>query len=123
MTHLRIATVAALAFATAASLSIAQPTITHRAASATPDVSARPNQAKDAARSHSGKGVVKAVDGARATVTIAHEPIPSLDWPAMTMRFPVTDRKLLAGLAPGAAVVFDLRADGNGRYVIASIRR
>ena len=44
--------------------------------------------------SHQATGVVKAVDPAKGTVTLAHGPVKSLKWPAMTMRFIVKDKML-----------------------------
>ncbi|TNV16837.1 copper ABC transporter substrate-binding protein [Buttiauxella sp. B2] len=35
----------------------------------------------------SGKGVVKDIDMTNKKITIAHEAIPAVGWPAMTMRF------------------------------------
>lgn len=43
-------------------------------------------------------GVVKAIDAANGKVTIEHEPIAALQWPAMTMRFTFKDPKLVEGL-------------------------
>jgi Cu(I)/Ag(I) efflux system protein CusF len=41
-------------------------------------------------------------------VTIAHDPIKALNWPAMTMPFKVADKALLAKVKVGAKVRFDL---------------
>src|SRR5207244_8275707 len=38
---------------------------------------------------HKATGVVKAIDPSKGTVTLAHEPVKSLKWPAMTMGFVV----------------------------------
>ncbi|KAK0348055.1 hypothetical protein LTR94_038732, partial [Friedmanniomyces endolithicus] len=50
-------------------------------------------------------GKVTAVDA--GSVTIAHEAIPAIKWPAMTMTFKA-DPKLLSGIAAGDKVAFDL---------------
>ena len=47
---------------------------------------------------HPATGVVKSVDRAKSTVTLAHDPVKSLNWPAMTMPFTVTDKALLEKL-------------------------
>lgn len=39
----------------------------------------------------SGVGIVKDIDLTNKKVTIAHEAIPEIGWPAMTMRFTFTD--------------------------------
>ncbi|WP_332700743.1 copper-binding protein [Devosia sp.] len=55
-----------------------------------------------------GVGVVKKVDVKAGTVTLAHDPIKALNWPAMTMPFKVSDKALLAKAAVGSKVRFQL---------------
>jgi Cu(I)/Ag(I) efflux system protein CusF len=55
-----------------------------------------------------GTGVVKAVDAREGTVTIAHQSIKALGWPAMTMAFKVTNPVLLDKAAVGRKVQFTL---------------
>ncbi|NMG45487.1 efflux RND transporter periplasmic adaptor subunit [Aromatoleum toluvorans] len=66
---------------------------------------------------HHGEGVVEAID--KEQVTLSHGPIPSMNWPAMTMSF-----KLPAG-APqvevGSRVNFDFAATPKGEFEIRSI--
>jgi len=71
---------------------------------------------------HRGEGTVKAVDTANASVTLAHEPIASLKWPAMTMDFKVKDAALLRALKPGQRIVFDLAGEPGGEYTIVGIQ-
>ena len=66
-------------------------------------------------------GVVKSVNAEKGTLTIAHEPIPSLQWPAMTMNFKASDAKLLGQAKPGAKIAFEFEQRGKD-YVITSIR-
>ena len=54
-----------------------------------------------AAGSVEGTGVVKKIDAKTGSVTIAHDPIKALNWPAMTMPFKVADKALLAKVAAG----------------------
>lgn len=56
-----------------------------------------------------GVGVVKAVDLKAGAVTLAHEPIQALGWPAMTMAFRVSSPSLLARVKPGDKVQFELK--------------
>lgn len=71
----------------------------------------------------SGRGTVKAIDAAKGTVTLAHEPMPAMQWPAMTMTFKLRDPKAAENLKPGANVGFDLKHDPEGSdYVIESIK-
>ena len=68
-----------------------------------------------------GKGVVKKVDAAAGVVKLAHEPIPAIKWPAMTMDIKVQDARLLTGLKPEQKVDFGLVKGANGQYVISRI--
>jgi len=74
-------------------------------------------QPKPAAAVHRAEGRVEAVDRARSTVTLAHGPVPSLNWPAMTMDFKVADPAVLAGLASGQQIRFEI-SDRAGEWVI-----
>ena len=78
--------------------------------------------AESATATHRGVGTVEAVDPANASVTLAHEPIASLKWPAMTMDFKVKDAALLRTLKPGQRVVFDLAGEAGGEYTIVRIQ-
>ena len=60
-----------------------------------------------------GTGVVKSVDPDKGTITLAHQAIPALEWPAMTMQFKI-DRQLASTVKPGQYVKFELAADGMG---------
>jgi Cu/Ag efflux protein CusF len=73
------------------------------------------------AQTHHGTGIVKKVDAAKGTVSLKHEAITSLNWPAMTMDFPVRDKSLLSSLKPEQVVKFELVQD-KGRYVITAIK-
>ncbi|MEK7360457.1 MAG: copper-binding protein, partial [Pseudomonadota bacterium] len=50
--------------------------------------------------------------------TLAHGPIPTLKWPAMTMDFKVKDVALLRTLKPGQKIDFDTVAGAPGEYLI-----
>ena len=69
-------------------------------------------------QTHKAKGTVQAVDAKAGTVEIEHGPIDSLKWPAMTMEFKVKDKAMLAGIAKGQAVEFDLAPGAPGEFVI-----
>ena len=76
---------------------------------------------KTVATTHKGIGVVKNIDATDGIVTLAHEPIKSLNWPAMTMGFKVNDKKLIDKLTQGSKVEFTLVQSGKD-YVITSIK-
>ncbi len=80
------------------------------------------NQPKPAQLATS-RGMVESIDAANGLVTIRHQPIPELSWPAMTMTFKVTPPSMLRGLQRGSRVEFAVATQAEGsRYVIRSIR-
>lgn len=81
---------------------------------------AAPAASNARAPGHRAIGVVKATNAEKATVTIKHEPVPSLKWPAMTMAFRTHDRKLLEQLKPGVEVNFEFEQRGKD-YVITAV--
>jgi len=70
---------------------------------------------------HKGQGTVRAVDQQNGTVNISHDPIPSLNFPAMTMDFRVRDKTLLKGVKPGQSVEIDIAKQGPGEFLITRI--
>lgn len=76
---------------------------------------------KDAQGStHEAVAVVKNIDLANGKVTLAHEAITSLKWPAMTMAFAVKDKSLFDKLAVGKKVNVELVKQGS-EYVVTSV--
>ena len=67
-------------------------------------------------------GVVKRIDKAAGTVTIAHEPLTNLGMPAMTMSFLVKDRTWLDGLKVGAPVRF-LADNVKGELTVVALEQ
>ncbi len=65
-----------------------------------------------------GAGVITAVDPAAGTVTINHEPIPAVNWPAMTMSFKAGPA-VLREAAVGDRVQFDLTVRGGTGEITA----
>ena len=59
-----------------------------------------------------GIGIVKAIDTVKNTVTLQHEAITSIGWPAMTMAFPVASPGLLKVAKVGDKVKFTLHPAG-----------
>ena len=73
------------------------------------------------AKTHKGTGTVTKVDPTGSKVTIAHGPVQTLKWPAMTMTFGVKDMALLGKLSSGKKVEFEFVKQGS-EYVITSAR-
>ncbi|WP_229501993.1 copper-binding protein [Massilia cellulosiltytica] len=70
---------------------------------------------------HEAVGTVKSVDPAAGTVTLAHGPVKSLNWPAMTMGFAVKDKALFDKLSVGKKVDVEIVQQG-GNYVITAVK-
>ena len=51
------------------------------------------------------------------SVTLSHEPVPAIGWPAMTMGFRLADPKLAQGLKVGDQVMFAFERQGNTQTV------
>jgi len=77
--------------------------------------------AKPATVGHQAVGVLNAIDSAAGTVTISHEPVASLKWPAMKMDFALANPALVAGLKPGAGVRFEFVERKPGEWVVTSL--
>ena len=68
-----------------------------------------------------GTGTVNSVDQAGHKITIAHEPIAAIGFPAMTMEFAAAPTVSFAGVKPGSRVNFTIEQGEGGMYVIQSI--
>ncbi len=75
---------------------------------------------KAAAKVHKGSGTPTKVDTAAGKVTIDHGPIPTLNWPAMSMTFSVKDKAMLDHVHEGGKVEFEFVQQGPD-YVITKI--
>ncbi|MES9862053.1 MAG: copper-binding protein [Candidatus Thiodiazotropha sp. LLP2] len=65
-----------------------------------------------------GMGVIHQVDVENKIVNLTHQPIPSLNWPAMTMDLPVTKRVDLSGFKPEDKVHFKLKKGRDNQFRI-----
>ncbi len=77
--------------------------------------------AAGAQATHKATGVVKKVDAKAGAVTLAHEPVKSLKWSAMTMAFQVKDKTLLDRLTVNKKVEFEFVQQGKD-YVITTVK-
>ncbi|MCZ2173158.1 MAG: copper-binding protein, partial [Burkholderiales bacterium] len=71
--------------------------------------------------SHKADGVLKAVDATAGTVSVSHEPVASLGWPAMTMDFVLANPSLVAKLQPGSPIAFEFVERKPGEWVIVKL--
>jgi len=65
---------------------------------------------------HSTIGEITSVSA--GVVTIEHQEVPSLGWPAMTMTFKAPDSLSVSGLAPGTHVEFSFHQQGSDNVLI-----
>lgn len=71
------------------------------------------------AATYPATGVVKAVKPGK--VQIAHDPIPALDWPQMTMWFEIGN--LPAAIRPGEAVRFEIMQRSDRKWQVERIEK
>ncbi|MGH8433647.1 MAG: copper-binding protein [Pseudomonas sp.] len=76
------------------------------------------DQQAAAAPSAQASGTIKAIDAQKSTVTIAHGPVASLKWPAMTMGFKATPEQLTQ-LKAGDQVAFEFKSEGMAATIIS----
>ena len=65
-----------------------------------------------------GVGIITAIDAAAGKITLDHEAIPAVGWPAMKMGFSAKPERL-KGIAVGDKVNFDMTVTGSTGEVTA----
>lgn len=90
-----------------------------RMADATPPLASPPPASQATKPVHHGVGTIK--DIGKDAITIAHGPIPTLHWGAMTMGFALPAGGLPKNIAVGDSVAFDIRPMADGTFQIAGI--
>lgn len=68
------------------------------------------------------RGEITKINADKRKITLNHEPIPELNWPRMTMGFPLASGVSLEGFAIGDTVEFTLAPASKGQQV-TSIRK
>ena len=69
-----------------------------------------------------GVGVVTAIDPAAGTISLDHEAVAAIHWPAMTMQFRAEDPAILEGIAVGDRVTFVLKSAAES-MIVTSVRK
>ena len=74
---------------------------------------------------HKGTGTVRAVDATSGYVELAHEPIPSMQWPQMVMGFHAENKAELSALKEGDRVQFEVlpKPNKDGDWILRRIRK
>jgi Cu(I)/Ag(I) efflux system protein CusF len=70
---------------------------------------------------HKAIAVVRKIDRADGKVTLSHEAVQSLNWPAMTMAFSVKRKSLFDKLAVGKKVNVEFVQQGS-EYVVTAVK-
>lgn len=96
------------------------PAATGEPAAGAADMATMPMTADVGAQTGTGTGAITAVDTDAGTITVDHGPIPSLGWPAMTMRFNASPA-ILEAASTGGRIAFDVSVR-DGVNEITAIR-
>lgn len=70
-----------------------------------------------------GHGTIEAIDADRRRITLTHEPMPKIGWPAMTMVFPAQQTIDLSTFRAGDHVDFSLMKSPDGSYRLQSMNQ
>ncbi len=73
-----------------------------------------------AVKSGDGLAIVRGVDTAAKSITLAHGDVPGI-MDAMLMEYPVSNPAMLHTVAVGDSVSFTLQDRGDGNYVVTKI--
>jgi len=76
-----------------------------------------------AAPTYQAQGSLDSLDASSNTLSVTHEPIPALKWPAMTMEFGLASPEVVKGIAPGTPIRFEFEDRGDGEFVITRIEK
>lgn len=68
---------------------------------------------------HRGEGKIESIDADE--VALSHGPIPSMQWPAMTMGFQLPDGGVAEGLKVGDTVLFEFSPTRDGAFKLTAI--
>jgi Cu(I)/Ag(I) efflux system protein CusF len=110
-----------LALATILTLATAEAAMAQPSAKPMADMPGMPMPAS-ATKTGKGAGVITEIDQKGGTLTIKHEAIKTLGWPAMTMSFRAAPASLLKGLKVGQKIGFDAK-QGSGLPEVTAIRK
>jgi Cu/Ag efflux protein CusF len=110
-----------IAFSLVLALCLAVPAVSHAQSGSMKDMDMGKKPAAATQAAHAATGVVKKVNPKTGAVTLAHDPVKSLNWPAMTMAFQVKDKSLLDRLAVNKKIEFEFVQQGKD-YVITKVK-
>ncbi|MFO0010729.1 MAG: efflux RND transporter periplasmic adaptor subunit [Betaproteobacteria bacterium] len=73
--------------------------------------------------SHSAVGTLDELDARTGQMVISHEPVPSLNWPRMTMEFVAANEAVARAVKPGEAIRFEFVERKPGEWVVTKMER
>lgn len=76
---------------------------------------------KAASVGHRAEGKVEEIDRKAGTAMVSHGPVPSLNWPGMTMEFKFANDALSKDLKPGSSFAFEFVERSPGEWVITAV--
>lgn len=85
------------------------------------DMAKKPAAEASSPTVHIATGTVQKFDPKSGLVTLAHGPVKSMNWPAMTMGFQVQDTMLFDKLSVGRKVDFEF-VQGTKGYVVTAVK-
>lgn len=72
---------------------------------------------------HQAAGRLDDVDAGSGALVITHEPVPSLNWPAMTMEFVPSNDAVAKAARPGDAIRFEFVERKPGEWVVTKMEK
>ncbi|HAU2406560.1 TPA: copper-binding protein [Legionella pneumophila] len=69
------------------------------------------------------QGTIVSIDSKNQQLTINHQAIAALNWPAMTMNFSVEPKVSLNDVKAGDSIQFGLQKTSDGSYSVTSIKK
>ncbi len=82
-----------------------------------------PSAAEQRSNRLEGRGMIKSINQKLPGVTISHGPLPAMNWPAMTMEFPVNARSMLRGRKAGERIRFTFQKPKSGETPVIEMIR
>jgi Cu/Ag efflux protein CusF len=79
------------------------------------------NDASEDAATHVAEGTLNSMDLAAGTANISHGPVPSANWPEMTMGFKLADPDSARALEPGQRIRFEFTIEGDMAATVTKI--
>jgi Cu(I)/Ag(I) efflux system membrane fusion protein len=73
--------------------------------------------------SHSAVGTLDELDARTGRMVISHEPVPSLNWPRMTMEFAAANEAVARAVKPGEPIRFEFVERKPGEWVVTKMER